>query len=804
MASTPPNPRKLVMPTFVVTCGFLWYLVSGSVWFNKCEVQLNIINFLPVVNCKESHKPDVLPRLGRPIHINAVDLDSASSSPAGQAVANAFDNRRSTKYANLGGSNSGVSFTYELPTKLSSFVITTANNFLSRDPASYQLHGLNDGSWTLLSSGNLQLPNERLRDSDPVALSNLPSVTQYRLVFPKMRSASAGNVMQIADLKLYGSQSPPLSPTTPPPGPTTPEKSAIVKLSQDELSLSYEADSNGNRIPDYSTAGYMGGGVAIPNVAVVETISPIAGDNTTQIQTAIDRVAARPLNANGFRGALLLRAGTYQISGTLRISADGVVVRGAGAHKSGTIIIHRGTAQVPSFSVVGAPPVFSARLASITQPVVPSGSRSFTVDSVTSLKPNKEYIIQTSTLVPAVKAMQLTEWLNAGQSALTVDLTTRLERKITSIDTSTKVVGISGSTANLLNIEARENKAEIYKVSTEKRRQRVGIEDLILFSHYDKTKRDRARPGNYPIDTNHAWEGVSFRDVKDVWVRKVLGFNYGMSLVSVKSRFSNGVTIEDSALIDSVARDTPYFHAGGQKYQYNINGNGVLVQRSYGRHGRHTFITNGAAANIVFLDSASEKGHLANEPHQTFSQAVLYDNVYSDSMFKLNRAPTHGQRAVASTFWNLVSNSPRTFEPDFWLSSARYGRGPNWGVGLKSIGRAKTHKLSTAYMTHATEPTSCPPAMCSTGHPSEVSYIEATGKEVYPRSLYLTQLRMRLGTPAVEAITTPFQRTQISQAVSEQLRKKFSIIPQYQDPDTFPSWLPDTIYFDGAPPLGVR
>lgn len=576
--------------------------------------------------------------------------------------------------------------------------------------------------------------------------------------------------------------------------------SSIVKLSPDGLSLSYEADSNGNRIPDYSTAGYMGGGVAIPNVAVVESISPIAGDNTTHIQNAINRVAARPLNVNGFRGALLLRAGTYQISGTLRISADGVVVRGAGAHKSGTIIIHRGTAQVPSFSVVGAPPVFSARLASITQPVVPSGSRSFTVDSVTSLKPNEEYIIQTSTTPVGIDAMQLANgWLNATKTSLLLDTTARLERKITSINTSTRVVQIEGSTANLLNIGAKEHTAEILRVTTERRRQRIGIEDLILYSTYDKTKRDTANPGNYPIDTDHAWEGISLRDVKNCWVRRVLGFHYGLSLVTVGSKDSQSVTIEDTALIDSVARDTLHFHAGFQKYQYNMNGSRILVQRSYGRYGRHPFIVNGAAAtNVVFLDNAWDKGHIASEPHQQLSQAVLFDNVCGDSGFKLNRARAkegtaaapkagQGQRAIACTMWNLVvQNNTRNWEPDYFLSSGRFGRGPNWAVGLKSNSRQKTAGVPL-YQTPATEQ--------DPGHPSEASYMEALGAEVYPRSLYLTQLRIRLGAAAVEAITTPAQRTDVPQTVSGQLRSKFATIPEYSDPDTFPTWLPSTVWF---------
>jgi hypothetical protein len=54
MTSSPPNPRKLIIPTFVVASGFLWYLVSGSVWFNKCKAEISAISLLPVVNCSES------------------------------------------------------------------------------------------------------------------------------------------------------------------------------------------------------------------------------------------------------------------------------------------------------------------------------------------------------------------------------------------------------------------------------------------------------------------------------------------------------------------------------------------------------------------------------------------------------------------------------------------------------------------------------------------------------------------------------------------------------------------------------
>ena len=94
--------------------------------------------------------------------------------------------------------------------------------------------------------------------------------------------------------------------------------------------LAYVPDDQGNTIHDASHAGYRGGGVALPTVPVRETIWPVAGDNTQHVQAAIDRVSARPRDAAGLRGAILLRAGYYRMASPLRIQASGVVLRGEG------------------------------------------------------------------------------------------------------------------------------------------------------------------------------------------------------------------------------------------------------------------------------------------------------------------------------------------------------------------------------------------------------------------------------------------------------------------------------------------
>ncbi|MCY4442880.1 MAG: hypothetical protein OXE53_22055, partial [Deltaproteobacteria bacterium] len=103
--------------------------------------------------------------------------------------------------------------------------------------------------------------------------------------------------------------------------------------------LVYVPDEKGNVIPDFSNAGYGGGGIAIPQVPVKVVVEPGPGDDGERIQAAIDRVSRMEPDANGHRGAVLLRKGEYQVAGTLRIAAGGVVLRGEGQERGGTVLM---------------------------------------------------------------------------------------------------------------------------------------------------------------------------------------------------------------------------------------------------------------------------------------------------------------------------------------------------------------------------------------------------------------------------------------------------------------------------------
>src|SRR5579864_5184599 len=89
--------------------------------------------------------------------------------------------------------------------------------------------------------------------------------------------------------------------------------SSWVFFSDDGL-LHYAVDSLGNRIMDFSSAGYMGGGVALPDqdAPVQQILDPSGDDDTAAIQAAIDAVSTLPLQG-GFRGMVLLDPGVFII-----------------------------------------------------------------------------------------------------------------------------------------------------------------------------------------------------------------------------------------------------------------------------------------------------------------------------------------------------------------------------------------------------------------------------------------------------------------------------------------------------------
>ncbi|MDR0833773.1 MAG: hypothetical protein LBN93_06260, partial [Candidatus Symbiothrix sp.] len=82
----------------------------------------------------------------------------------------------------------------------------------------------------------------------------------------------------------------------------------MAALFAQNIAAQIAPDSLGNRIPDFSYCGYQASNVPIPELPVKIIVPLTTGDATALIQDAVDQVAQLPLDKNGFRGAILLRA----------------------------------------------------------------------------------------------------------------------------------------------------------------------------------------------------------------------------------------------------------------------------------------------------------------------------------------------------------------------------------------------------------------------------------------------------------------------------------------------------------------
>ena len=427
--------------------------------------------------------------------------------------------------------------------------------------------------------------------------------------------------------------------------------------------LVYTADAKGNVIPDFSAVGYMNSEAPIPTVGVVLTINPVVGDNLTNIQNAINQVAAMPLDANGFRGAILFTAGTYNISDTVTISASGIVLRGVGFNGSGTNFIATKTSQHILFDFIGASGTAynssnSTRKA-ITDSYVPIGKKQITVASGHSFAigdkvfvhriPNTAWINLLgmnllSTIDPAA-----TDWTASGY-----DMDS--ERKITNINGN--VITLDAPIMDV--IDPLYSTGELVKF-TDSRIQKCGIENMKISSIYASS-----------TDENHGWEAVSFDKIYNSWARNLDIYYFGYSAVHINSDASF-ITVDSCKMLDAKS-----IIDGGRRYSFVIDGQRSLVQNCTTRNGRHDYVNGSRTCGPnVFYNSTATIQHSDIGPHHRWATGILFDNLTGDGRMnvqnRLVMGSGHGWAGGQIMFWNCNATRMVIQDPP--------GDEINWAIG---------------------------------------------------------------------------------------------------------------------------
>lgn len=413
--------------------------------------------------------------------------------------------------------------------------------------------------------------------------------------------------------------------------------------------LIYTPDAQGDRIADFSGVGYRAGKLPLPTIPTAIVVQPVAGDDTSSIQAAINQVSALPIGPDGFRGAVQLAAGEYEISGQLNITASGVVLRGAGREQDETVLRATGTSQRDLIRVLGSgSQSLTGSTRNMIDKTVPVGATSFRVDSTSGFSVGDTVrVTRPSTanwisdigmdqLPPRPDGTPSTQWA-AGSFDLRFDRTiTRIEGDRVFID------------APLTNsFELQYGGGQIKRYNWDNRIENVGIEHL-------RAESDFA----FDTDEDHSWNFVSIDKAQNVWVRDTTSAHFARSAV-LSNPGAKWVTVDDAVNLDPKSRIT-----GSRRYTFDLSGQLELVTNSEANQGRHDFVNNSSrpVGPHVFHNSVANDALDESGPHQRWATGTLFDNitVEGDQINARNRGyfgTGHGWAGANMVIWNSTAES---------------------------------------------------------------------------------------------------------------------------------------------------
>ena len=486
--------------------------------------------------------------------------------------------------------------------------------------------------------------------------------------------------------------------------------------------------SPANILTDYSYAGYEHGEKGIPDVqgpVFKVTDYGAKADDAISDEDAIRKTVAEAEKAGG--GIVLFPAGKFLIwadrnkADVIRISKSGVVIRGAGCGKGGTVIraIHSGYRMGPY--------------------AVPKGTKDADGKDDWSKIPyffmfegvegGKKEAGKSTAVIGAVKRgsftipVKSTEGFNVGQWVVLKAATPKLDAELmcglqpdptwtriikdgSSMSELHQVMEIQGESLILkepvlVNLGA-DFEAKIFPVTLI---EQVGVEDMALqggwrgaFVHHRSALDDEG------------WDGIQFKGVANGWVRRCSFLN-----------LNTGVYLRDSAACSILEN-----RFAGNKGHYDVairsnctfNLMGLTEETTAPQHGAST--GNRSAGTVVWrwlMSKASTVDSHGNGPY-----ATLIDRVDGGTMTRSGGpAPSFPNHLRWMVFWNFFYDSDDEQPINFW----NYEKGKEAKfvkplfVGL----HGKPVKLKE----DSVEANECP------------------GAAVTPESLYEAQLKLRLG-----------------------------------------------------------
>ena len=351
--------------------------------------------------------------------------------------------------------------------------------------------------------------------------------------------------------------------------------------------LSYSSMASANAF-DYSYVGYKLSEQSIPTIPAKLKVACKQGDQAAEIQAAIDQVSAMKADKKtGFRGAVVLDEGTYTLSQPLYIRTSGVVLRGSG-HKK-TILQKTGFDRGAVIYIEGIDNRQEHELKSSAVPQEVLIRRTSTKEWINSLHCSN-----------FGAGSKLGYW---GWHPGEIDLE------------FTRTLKKDGSYNVPLPI-AFDKDCKAYSYTWTGRIENSGVENLSLESMYNK---------EYPMDEDHAWNGVYIANAQNCWVR-VIDFRHFAGSAVIIQRTGSQITVEDCRSFE------PISELGGYRRRTFLTfGERCLFQRLYSEEGINDFSTGMMAVGPnVFsqCDAVDSKGFSGSTG--SYASGILFDAVNID------------------------------------------------------------------------------------------------------------------------------------------------------------------------------
>jgi hypothetical protein len=436
------------------------------------------------------------------------------------------------------------------------------------------------------------------------------------------------------------------------------------------------------------------------------TMKPVDGDNTAVIQAAIDEAAKHA------PAAVLLTAGTYEVAGTLAITHSGVVLRG----ENGTIVRLTGKPHrfldirgTGTWQIEGEPAV-------IEDDYVPAGTNVLRVRTAAAFRAGDRVLIQRPVTADWVHFMGMDTLVRDGkpQTWIKPGSVIRTDRMVKSRANGRLTLDVPLSDA----LDAKYGRSTIVRYSFPGRITDVGVENLRVEAPFEDVPISGAQFSLLRMDA-----------VEDAWVRDidVLETQNGIVIGAGAKRVTfSGVRI---------AHSKPHSGAAAPA-DFGVQGTQILIDRcSVSGEGTWPVVTQAEVTGpIVVLNFTADHGGIS--PHQRWATGLLVDHSKFTETTERKQGIAFSNRNTAGSGhgWDVGWAVAWNVESPFLLVQQPPGA-INWCVGC--VGKAIQGVDGVS------------------GKSGPMGTFDSPNVPVTPESLYLAQLRERLGAQAVANIAYP-------------------------------------------------